>query len=172
MAPNSHPPFPSPIPASLDTHTIQTLFRLRKPHIFAPLGNEAYFAASVATPTHTHCLDWWDARLITVDLPPSSTATAAAAVQGHFRLTCTPGQHFTGRGLLDRFKSLWASWAVEELAGQGAQNSGGKKVWFAGDTGYRTVKEGEEEDNVPCCPVFKEIGQKFGGFDLALIPIG
>jgi hypothetical protein len=29
-----------------------------------------------------------------------------------FDLTCTPGQHFTGRGIMDRFKTLWAGWAV------------------------------------------------------------
>jgi L-ascorbate metabolism protein UlaG (beta-lactamase superfamily) len=46
------------------------------------------------------------------------------------------------------------------------------KVWFAGDTGYRTVKDGENEDNVPVCPAFKQIGELFGGFDLAMIPIG
>lgn len=28
------------------------------------------------------------------------------------------------------------------------------------------------EDGLPTCPAFKEIGDKFGGFDLAMIPIG
>jgi N-acyl-phosphatidylethanolamine-hydrolysing phospholipase D len=32
------------------------------------------------------------------------------------------------------------------------------RFWFAGDTGY--------------CPVFKEIGERCGPFDLAAIPIG
>ena len=91
-----------------------------------------------------------------------------------FRLTCTPAQHLSGRGLLDRFKSLWGSWAVEQILSETASLSmnAGVKVWFAGDTGYRAVKDGENEDEVPCCPAFGEIGQKFGGFDLALIPIG
>lgn len=47
-----------------------------------------------------------------------------------------------------------------------------KKVWFGGDTGYRSVRLGEDENKVPVCPAFKQIGDKFGGFDLALIPIG
>ena len=90
-----------------------------------------------------------------------------------FLLTCTPGQHFTGRGLLDRFKTLWASWAVEQTVKEkDSSTNKGVKIWFGGDTGYRAVKYGEDEDKVPCCPAFKEIGQKFGGFDLALIPIG
>lgn len=46
------------------------------------------------------------------------------------------------------------------------------KVYFAGDTGYRSVKDGEDEDKVPVCPAFKAIGDKFGGFDYAMIPIG
>jgi N-acyl-phosphatidylethanolamine-hydrolysing phospholipase D len=37
------------------------------------------------------------------------------------------------------------------------------KVFFGGDTGYRSVPNGEVEDKVPVYPVFKEIGQKFGG---------
>ncbi|KAF8344370.1 N-acyl-phosphatidylethanolamine-hydrolyzing phospholipase D [Amanita rubescens] len=46
------------------------------------------------------------------------------------------------------------------------------KVYFAGDTGYRAVKGGEDEDKFPHCPAFKEIGDVFGGFDFAMIPIG
>lgn len=160
---------------SLDTHTIKTLTKLQKPHIFAPLGNNAYFKSTGVPETNTHCLDWWDSRNVTVTLPGTSPGTTFA---GGFRLTCTPAQHLTGRGVLDRFKSLWASWAVEEVVPDSSpstltsNNGGGVKVWFAGDTGYRAVKDGQNEDDVPYCPAFKEIGEKFGGFDLALIPIG
>ena len=28
-------------------------------------------------------------------------------------ITCTPAQHFSGRGLFDRNATLWASWAIE-----------------------------------------------------------
>ncbi|KIO24143.1 hypothetical protein M407DRAFT_213261 [Tulasnella calospora MUT 4182] len=61
--------------------------------------------------------------------------------------------------------TLWASWAIRDPAS-------GKKAWFDGDTGYRTVHPGENEDELPVCPEFKNIGEKFGGFDLAFIPIG
>ncbi len=46
-------------------------------------------------------------------------------------------------------KCLWGSWS---LIGRN------KKLFFAGDTGY--------------CEAFKEIGNKFGKFDVSLIPIG
>jgi N-acyl-phosphatidylethanolamine-hydrolysing phospholipase D len=35
------------------------------------------------------------------------------------------------------------------------------------DTGYRSVADGQDEDTVPRCPVFRHIGQKYGSFDLA-----
>ena len=47
-----------------------------------------------------------------------------------------------------------------------------KNVYFAGDTAYRTVRDGEDEDKVPVCPAFAEVGERFGGFDMALLPIG
>ena len=59
-------------------------------------------------------------------------------------------QHWSSRkGSSDRRKSLWCGWAVMGAA---------QRFWFAGDTGY--------------CGVFKEIGEKYGPFDLSAIPIG
>jgi L-ascorbate metabolism protein UlaG (beta-lactamase superfamily) len=50
------------------------------------------------------------------------------------------------------------------------------KVYFAGDTGYRTVTQQglsrDEEAKLPHCPAFVEIGDRLGPFDLALLPIG
>ena len=45
-------------------------------------------------------------------------------------------------------------------------------MWFAGDTGYKSVPRGSTtEDGLPTCPAFKEIGDRFGGFDLSMIPV-
>jgi N-acyl-phosphatidylethanolamine-hydrolysing phospholipase D len=44
-----------------------------------------------------------------------------------------------------------------------------------GDTGYRTVTEedaGKDESTLPHCPAFAEIGERYGPFDLALLPVG
>jgi N-acyl-phosphatidylethanolamine-hydrolysing phospholipase D len=128
-----------------------------------------------------------------------------------FDLTCTPGQHFTGRGIMDRFKTLWAGWAVVDRgAVDGTQLSpsvflpliprllsfstlpllwsslnrscstasnpdaspAGVRIYHGGDTGYRAVLDGQNEDEVPFCPAFQQIGEKFGGFEFAMIPIG
>ncbi|KAF8901317.1 N-acyl-phosphatidylethanolamine-hydrolyzing phospholipase D [Gymnopilus junonius] len=137
----------------LDTHTIRTLLERtsRTPHFFAPLGNGAYFKSL--------------GRLV---LTKSDDKKALA-----IDITCTPGQHFTGRSLTDFFKSLWAGWAVEEvIEGPTESSREATKVYFAGDTGYRAVLDGQNEDEVPVCPAFETIGNKFGGFDVALIPIG
>ena len=77
----------------------------------------------------------------------------------------------TARTPFDRCYTLWASWSIE---------SGGKKVYFAGDTGYRSVPEsadgkddyGEEYAHLPHCPAFAQVGEHRGPFDLGLIPIG
>ena len=151
----------------MDTHTLKTLFRRassRPPHIFCPLGNRPYLESIGVPQSSIHILDWWDSKRLTIE--SGSESESALSVD----LTCTPCQHFTGRGLNDRRLTLWASWAVEESTV--GKSEKGLKLFFGGDTGYRSVKDGENEDEVPSCPVFKEIGEVFGGFDVALIPIG
>jgi N-acyl-phosphatidylethanolamine-hydrolysing phospholipase D len=61
----------------------------------------------------------------------------------------TPAQHFSARGPLDRNRTLWCGFAVRV---------GSRSVYFAGDTGYH--------------PEFGRIGERFGPFDLQLMPIG
>lgn len=72
------------------------------------------------------------------------------AVQvGDVRLLCVPAQHGSARTPFDRNQSLWCGWVAEH---------GERRALFAGDTGYS--------------PLFREMGELFGSFDLALIPIG
>lgn len=156
----------------LDTHTIRTLLkRVPQPHFFAPLGNEAYFASLNAPSDHVHILDWWQTRRLEVDFSSSSSATPTTSAAD---ITCTPAQHMTGRGLSDRFKSLWSSWAIRSVSDRSlpANEGTGVKAWFGGDTGYRAVHPGKQLEELECCPVFKEIGERFWGFDFAMIPIG
>lgn len=63
--------------------------------------------------------------------------------------TATPAQHFSGRGVKDGNKTLWASWVIQ------GKN---QKIYFSGDSGYDTH--------------FKEIGDKLGPFDIAFIENG
>lgn len=67
----------------------------------------------------------------------------------HAQITFTPTQHFSGRGLGDANETLWGSWVIETEQGT---------LFFSGDSGY--------------FPGFKEIGDKFGPFDLTFIETG
>jgi N-acyl-phosphatidylethanolamine-hydrolysing phospholipase D len=62
---------------------------------------------------------------------------------------CTPAQHSSGRTFSDQYLRLWSSWVVFGPT---------KRFFFAGDTGYD--------------PRMKAIGERYGPFDLAMIPIG
>ena len=68
---------------------------------------------------------------------------------GEVTLHSVPVQHFSSRGAFDRNATLWCGWVAEWKD---------FKLFFAGDTGY-------SKD-------FTDIGSRFGGFDLSLIPIG
>ncbi len=76
--------------------------------------------------------DWWE----------------SVKVEG-VRLTLAPARHFTGRGMTNRFSTLWGSWVIEGRT---------KKIYFGADSGYS--------------PTFKEVGERFGPFDLALLECG
>jgi N-acyl-phosphatidylethanolamine-hydrolysing phospholipase D len=72
----------------------------------------------------------------------------------HATPSCTihsvPSQHFSGRHLWDQNRTLWCGYVIE---------CGDKRFYFVGDTGYNSF-------------YFKEIGRKWKGIDLSLIPIG
>eukprot|EP01116_Phalansterium_solitarium_P003886 TRINITY_DN1471_c0_g1_i2.p1 TRINITY_DN1471_c0_g1~~TRINITY_DN1471_c0_g1_i2.p1 ORF type:complete len:329 (+),score=21.12 TRINITY_DN1471_c0_g1_i2:49-1035(+) len=64
------------------------------------------------------------------------------------KMCCVPCSHWCKRTLFDTNKALWSSWAV---VGDTA------RFYFAGDTGY--------------CEAFQQIGDEYGPFDLAAIPV-
>ncbi len=61
----------------------------------------------------------------------------------------TPAQHFSGRGVTDRDKTLWCSWIIQ---------SDSESIFFSGDSGYG--------------PHFKTIGDRYGPFDFAMMECG
>ena len=64
-------------------------------------------------------------------------------------IRCTPAQHFSGRGISDREKTLWCSWIIQ---------SDDENLFFSGDSGYASH--------------FKEIGEQYGPFDFAFMECG
>lgn len=71
------------------------------------------------------------------------------ATAGPIELVACPSRHFSGRGLTDRWKTQWASWVIK------GRN---QNLYFSGDGGYG--------------PHFKEIGERHGPFDLAMMECG
>jgi L-ascorbate metabolism protein UlaG (beta-lactamase superfamily) len=78
-------------------------------------------------------LDWWQQK----------------EVGDGFRITALPARHFSGRSLVDRFTTLWGSFAIKAPH---------HHIYFGADSGYY---EG-----------FKNIGAAMGPFDLTLLEIG
>jgi len=101
------------------------------PLFVVPLGVERWLAEEGIR--NAKALDWWD-----------------AVERNGVRVHLVPVQHWSGRGFADRMKTLWGGYVIE---------GGGKRAFFAGDTGYSALH-------------FKQIGARFGALDLALIPIG
>lgn len=102
-------------------------------HFIMPLGVGAHFERWGFSANQYTELDWWDTYQWNEKLT----------------ITATPARHFTGRGLLDRNKTLWASWGIK---------TNEHAVFFSGDSGY--------------FPGFKEIGEKLGPFDICLMECG
>ena len=112
----------------LDLYTVKKLGD--KPRYFIPLKLGQWFQDQKIT--NYAEMDWWDASMF----------------KG-IRIVSVPIQHFSGRSLNDRNKTLWTGWVLETKRG---------KIFFAGDTGYS--------------PHFREIRDKLGPMRLALLPIG
>ncbi|MEL6152646.1 MAG: MBL fold metallo-hydrolase [Bacteroidota bacterium] len=114
-----------------DAETLKKLQTAWDPVFVTGLGNQKRLQAlgihKVAT------LDWWETYEHDVGL----------------KVTFTPAQHFSGRGVFDHDHTLWGSFVLEV---------GDLKLYFAGDTAYS--------------PHFKAIAARFGPIDFAMLPIG
>lgn len=148
----------------LDYEAILSIYKRRgqgNVHFFGGLGMKAWFTSLGIAEGDVTEMDWWQECDFKVD------------GVGKVHFACTPSQHASGRSATGMARTLWCSWVLKE-----ASNAGGTHLYFAGDTAYRAVtaedvSAGEEAINArPVCPSFSEIGEKYGPFDLALLPIG
>jgi len=115
----------------LDYASIQKLKHKTKKY-FVAMGVKRHLVSWGVSADLITEFDWWQARDF-----------------DNLKITFTPTQHFSGRGLMDRLKTLWGGWIFK---------SPNEKIWFSGDGGY-----GKH---------FKEIGQKEGPFDFAFMECG
>lgn len=106
----------------------------RGERFFCPLGVGAHLRRwGVAAERITEAT-WWDEISLAAD----------------FKLIATPARHFSGRGLLNRDSTLWASWVLLGPT---------HRVFFGGDSG-------------PFDEAFRQIGAAYGPFALVMLEIG
>jgi len=115
----------------LDESSIKALIPKTKQFI-VPLGVGALMEDwGVPTEKITE-VEWWDQVQV-----------------GGLEITCAPAQHFSGRGLFDRNKTLWASYGI-----RGATTN----LYLSGDSGWHKG--------------LFEIGERLGPFDVTFIEMG
>jgi len=71
------------------------------------------------------------------------------ALDQRLTVAATPARHFSGRGISDRNKTLWASWVIKTPY---------HTLFFSGDSGYFGG--------------FNQIGDRYGPFDMTFIECG
>ena len=113
-----------------DLGTLRALDRRFQARLVAPIGNSRLLRSAGIRQVEE--IDWWQ------------SASAAP-----LPVTLTPAQHFSARSMFDRNRALWGGFLIE---------AGGRRILFAGDSGYG--------------PHWREIATRLGPFDLALLPIG
>ncbi|MEM8526274.1 MAG: MBL fold metallo-hydrolase [Bacteroidota bacterium] len=115
----------------LDYASIQRL-KAKTKRYFVAMGVKRHLVSWGIDANLIEEFDWWESRSL-----------------ADIKITFTPTRHFSGRGLTDRFKTLWGGWVFK------TEN---ENIWFSGDGGYGTH--------------FKEIGKRFGSFDFAFMECG
>lgn len=115
----------------LDAKTIAALPNKATIHVVAPLGLGEFFRDRGYLSVHEQ--DWYD----------------QVEIDG-INVEVLPAIHFSRRGLFDRNRTLWCSFAIR---------SPKFALYHSGDTAYHKR-------------IFREIGERSGPFDLALVAIG
>ena len=115
----------------LDYQSIKKL-KQKVSRFFVPLGVGAHLKKWGVEESRIQEFNWWETHQ-----------------EEDLQLVFTPARHFSGRGLNDRFSTMWGSWVI------GNEKN---RLFFSGDSGYDTH--------------FEAIGKKYGPFDLALMECG
>jgi L-ascorbate metabolism protein UlaG (beta-lactamase superfamily) len=113
-----------------DLASLKTLARRFDPLLVTPLKNARLVRS--AGFRRIEELDWWE-----------------QAERSPLGVTAAPAQHFSARTPFDRNRALWSGFVIDV---------DGRRIFFAGDTGYGGH--------------FRRVRERFGPIDFALLPIG
>lgn len=114
----------------LDINAIKKIIKKHNPQFVTTLGNDLLLKKYTSK---VKAIDWWQSINLTDNI----------------EMICSPGQHFSSRGLTDRDANLWGGFVLKTESGN---------IYWAGDSGYGNF--------------FEEIGEKYGPFRFSCIPIG
>lgn len=117
----------------LDLATLRKIAHHHRPRIIAPLGTDTLIRRAIPG-ADVRTGDWHDVLSLK-----------------DIAITLTPANHWSSRGIRDRRMALWCGFLIE---------AGGRRVWFAGDTGYGDGA------------IFRDFRERYGSAGVALIPIG
>ncbi len=115
----------------LDLPTLRDLNSTFHPRFFVPLGNKSLLEEEGIQ--NVMEMDWWQSFKINAE----------------DEIQLVPCQHWSARGIFDRFKTLWGAYFLK------IRN---KKILFVGDAGYSSS--------------FKHVYENVGAVDLSILPIG
>lgn len=115
----------------LDISTIEELRDRDQPVFIVPLGVDLFLKNKGIK--SVKAIDWWQ-----------------YINDGPLKFSMVPALHFSGRGMSDRDKTLWAGYMISD---------GNQKIYFAGDTGYNHK-------------MFADIAKQHSDIDIAMLPIG
>jgi L-ascorbate metabolism protein UlaG (beta-lactamase superfamily) len=115
----------------MDLPALKKLAKKHRSLVVVPLGNSAIVVRQGFS--NVVELDWWESH----------------KVDNKTEIHLIPAKHWSGRGLADRDRALWAGFYV---------NHQNQSILFAGDSGYDTH--------------FKEVAKRLGPAQVAILPIG
>ena len=132
----------------LDTTTVREIHKSSPATSFVvPLGLKSWCHKTISPQAVVHELDWHEH--IDYHYSPANTSSGG---RKSLRIISVPMRHWSSRMGADRDKTLWCGYSL--VADHGSQ-----KILFPGDTAWF-----DDLDDL--------VGQRYGPFDVAAIPIG
>ncbi|NDW06232.1 hypothetical protein GTK09_17570 [Jiella sp. 40Bstr34] len=146
-----------------DVATLERLHTEHRPKVITALGNDTLLSRTIAG-IDVVAGDWGDEIAFgeqpigAMGRPDAAPVDASGGGAGdraskaqRAAIAIVPAHHWSRRGFSDTRMCLWCGFVLK---------AGGRTVYFAGDSGYGGGR------------IFRDIGERHGAPDLALIPIG